>query len=519
MTAAVAVVGLGPVGATLTLLLARSGVETVVIEREPEVSPLSRAVALDDEALRVLQAAGLQPSGLTQRPVRVRSRHGRTLLDLPPRLSSNGHPALAFFHQPDVERELRARLRRQPNVTLLLDHELERFEDRGDRVELIVHDRTSATSRSLTVAWLLAADGARSTVRRQLGIRLRGITFARRWLVVDTRRPDLGPEAPFEFICDPRRPTVAAPLPGGRRRWEFMLLPGEEPAEMEQEHQVRRLLSGVTDAAAVEVLRATAYTFHARGAKHWRRGRVLLAGDAAHLSPPFAGQGVSAGLGDAHGLAWRIAMVTREAAHPRLLDSYEAERRRHVTKLVTLSSALGVLIQSRSPTTAAVRDVALRALWAVPPVRTWATRGGWKPPARYPHGFILAGGGSRAGAQIPQPLVHQESSEPRRLDDVLGPHFAVIAVGIDLTTALDGHARDIAARAGVQLVQIGRSPATGAPEGVTVLFDDDRVLQHWLADSRTPILLVRPDRHLYAATSAADATAAVRDLVAHISPG
>ncbi len=517
MSEQVAVVGLGPVGATLALLLARAGVPTIAIERDRDVFPVSRAVALDDEALRVLQAAGLDTSAaefLTRQTVRLRSRDGRPLLDLPPRVAPNGHPALAFFQQPDLERALRDELARQANVTVLLAHELEEFHQHLDGVTLGVRDLRSGSRRLLHVSWLLACDGAGSFVRRRLGIRLRGLTFARRWLVVDTLRSAATPDAPFEFICDPARPTVSAPLPAARHRWEFMVLPGEDPRALEQPAAVRRLLAPFADVDALQVLRATVYTFHARIAERWRDGRVFLAGDAAHLTPPFAGQGISAGLGDAHNLAWKIATELNGSASSQLLDSYQAERRPHVTRLLALSVLLGLAIQTRRPRLALARDVVLRGLLAAPGVHGWATAGGWKPPSEYSRGFVDTRSRSRVtGTQIPQPEVRLCSGEQRRLDDVLGTRFALIGFDSDPTGALDVGTRTLLSALSIRLVQIttDNSPAKTSTD-ITTVEDRSGRLHEWFEQAGAAVVLVRPDRHIYATLAPDRAREVVSDL-------
>jgi len=527
VTGPVAVVGLGPVGATLALLLARAGIATLAIDREEEILPLSRAVALDDEALRVLQAAGIAgaraPALLTRQTVRFRSRDGAPLLDLPPRLSMTGHPALAFFHQPELEGALRAELHRHPLVTLLLGHELEHFDQRTDGVTIRLRDRRSGTAFCREVPWLLACDGASSTVRRRLGIRLRGITSRRRWLVVDVQRP-AGPDpAAFEFLCHPGRPTVGGALPGGRQRWEFMLLPGEDARAMVRPEVVRRLLARHPDTDADDVLRAAVYTFHARVAERWRDGRVFLLGDAAHLSPPFAGQGLSAGLHDAHNLAWKIAVVVKGSAGPALLDTYATERRPHVAKLIALAVLLGLAVQTRRPRLAAIRDASLRALLRGRAVRAWAVGGGWKPPSRYDRGFVRTGRSLSAaeGAQIPQPEVAVEGALTQPLDDVLGPGFALVGLGTDPAAGLDARSRATLDALSVRLVHVAfgcGSPTAADTCGVTRVRDLGGALERCLQDDGASLVLVRPDRHVYAALRTDELASAVAGLAAALSP-
>ncbi len=235
------------------LLLAAQGVPTLALERNVEVSPLPRAVALDDEALRLLQATGLdahsRPALLTTPTVRFRSRRAEPLLELPPHPSPYGHPSLAFVRQPDLDAALRGHLRDQDLLEMRLGQEVQWLRPDAEGVPLEVRDVRSGRTQQVRARYVLACDGARSLVRRSLRIPLRGLTSARRWLVVDTLTPDCGTgnqgfaAADFEFGCDSRRPWVHGPLPEATHRWEFMLTPGEDPGELERPEAVRRLLA------------------------------------------------------------------------------------------------------------------------------------------------------------------------------------------------------------------------------------------------------------------------------------
>ncbi len=443
-TDAVIVVGLGPVGATVALLLGRLGVPTVALECETTVRSSPRAVALDDEALRVLQAAGLDegtlPELLTSVPVQARSSAGRTLIELPPRRTELGHPALAFFHQPELERALRAALRHQASVEIRLGHRVESFKRTSDEVVVTARDSDGTRSR-WRGRWLVACDGANSAIRRQAEIRLRGFTSPRRWVVVDAVLATATALSPFAFICQPPRPTVSAPLPGGRHRWEFMLLPGERPADLQREDVVRQLVKRHAGVEDFEIVRADVYRFHARVAERWVKDGILLAGDAAHLSPPFAGQGLSAGLRDAQNLAWKLAAVVKQQASPALLQSYEAERRPHARRMILLALTLGQLIQMRRRMTTAARDVSLQLALAAPGVRAHVAAGGWKPPSRYRRGLVAAKRTNRVtGTQFPQPRVVLGKTR-RRLDDLLGADFALVAWDLDPRQVLDRRSR------------------------------------------------------------------------------
>jgi len=489
--APVVVVGLGPVGATVALLVARAGVPVVAIERQREVYPHPRAVALDDDALRVLQRAGVRAGeGLDLLPggtVRIRGRGGRPLVELGPPPTTTGHPGLAFFRQPQLERALRERLEAEPLIDLRLGTTVLRVTTPGgpgrDAVLRIATRTDGAADASgadddtadgratgtraaegdpteLRAAWVLACDGARSPIRTALGIRLRGTSSPSRWLVVDTdapesvsaiattagARPRSAPQAEtaptmcdrprpapqggtspaaappiagstvpgppfapddFEFVADPRGPWVHGPLPGGAHRWEFLLDDDAERGDLEDPAVARGLLAWRLPGAVPVVRRSAVYAFHARIAARWRVGRVLLLGDAAHLSPPFAGQGLCAGLRDAGDVAWKVAAAWDGSAHEDLLDTYAAERRPHALRTTALAVALGTVVELRRPRAAAVRDAVLARVAATRAVRAWIDRGGWRPPSTVRTGLVASDRRlrHRAGQALPQPLV------------------------------------------------------------------------------------------------------------------
>jgi 3-(3-hydroxy-phenyl)propionate hydroxylase len=515
----VIVVGLGPVGATVALLLGRLGVPTVAFERETTVRSSPRAVALDDEALRVLQAAGLDeetlPELLATVPVQARSSAGRTLIELPPRRTELGHPALVFFHQPELERALRCELREQPSVEIRLGHEVEGFESTADEVVVTARDSSNGTRSRWRGRWLVACDGANSGIRRQAKIRLRGFTSRRRWLVVDAVLATATAPSPFAFICQPPRPTVSAPLPGGRHRWEFMLLPGEPPADLQREDVVRQLVKRHAGVEDFEIVRADVYRFHARVAERWVKDGVLLAGDAAHLSPPFAGQGLSAGLRDAQNLAWKLAAVVKQEASPALLQSYEAERRPHARRMILLALTLGQLIQTRRRTTTAARDLSLQLALAAPGVRAHVAAGGWKPPSRYRRGLVAGKRTNRVtGTQFPQPRVVLGGTR-RRLDDLLQADFALVAWDLDPRQVLDRRSRAALDGLPARLVHAAPIPPSSGrcDADILVVGDDaDATLARWFFRAQASLALIRPDRYVFAAFDAPQASSVIAEL-------
>jgi 3-(3-hydroxy-phenyl)propionate hydroxylase len=347
----VVVVGCGPVGAVLAARLGIAGMRVLVVERTTAVHPLPRAVAADDEVQELLArvSPGLLDGSVLDVPVRFLGARGQEVgtLRFPPGVG--GRPGLALFHQPTLETRLREVLSAMPSVEVRLGTEVTGWAQDAAGVSVLLDD-----SSRVRGSWLVGCDGASSAVRRAAGIAWRGREL-RRWLVVDVegRVPD---RPGFTYCCDPARPTVDMPLPGGHR-WEWLLAPGE-PA-----FDPRPLLP-----ADVEVVREVTYRYGARRAASWRSGRVLLAGDAAHTMPPFAGQGLGAGVRD----AWALGALLPRGD----VDRYEPLRAPHVRAMTRLSLFLGVVLETGSAPGAAARDALLRRAFRAPGLGPWLGRGG-----------------------------------------------------------------------------------------------------------------------------------------------
>ena len=357
-----AIVGLGPVGATLAALAGGRGLSVAVVERETAPYSLPRAAHLDGEALRILAGVGVRPEGRDLDGFDLVDRRGRLLLRGRPReRAPTGFPAGRLVHQPSVERALRERLGAMPGVAVRLGAEVRGLREDAEGVAL--HTSEGEVRARLAVG----CDGANSRVRRAMGVGVTGGGFEQRWLVVDVRLVrDVPLPSRLLQIADPSRPTTFVPFAGARRRWEFRLRPDEPDAT--DDESVRRRLAPHVDPASVEIERAAVYTFHDLVAARWRLGRVVLAGDAAHQMPPFLGQGLGAGLRDAHALAPLLHAVVREGAALDTLDAYERERRPHVARVVRQSVRLGRLA-TLPPGPAALRDGLLRAAHRVGPLR------------------------------------------------------------------------------------------------------------------------------------------------------
>ena len=363
----VVVVGLGPVGAALTALLGGRGLRVLALEKEAAPYGLPRAAHLDGHALRALRAAGVEAEGRGLDGFDLVDRQGRLLLrGRPKERPPDGFPAGLLVHQPTVEAALRARLEALPPVEVRLGWAVERVEEAPDRVRLEGLD--AGRPAHVEAAWCVGCDGARSLVREAVGARLGGSGFEQDWLVVDVllRRPVALPDRLLQ-IADPARPTTYVPFADPRRRWEFKLARGETAADALRPERVRERLARHVGLEAVTVERAAVYTFHDLVADRWRRGRLVLAGDAAHQTPPFLGQGLGAGLRDVWAVAPLLEAVVRGGPSSGL-DAYERERRPHVEAQIRQAVRLGRLVTLPEPW-ASMRDRALRAAHRVGPLR------------------------------------------------------------------------------------------------------------------------------------------------------
>jgi 3-(3-hydroxy-phenyl)propionate hydroxylase len=455
----VLIIGGGPTGVTLAVLLARRGVSVIVAEKEADIYPLPRAAHIDHEGMRILQEAGVAEAVMatSRRADRYEFRNakGRVLLCFggAEKTGPGGWPITNMIHQPSVEVALRQALQQQERADLRAGWEMLSFAQ--DSEGITAHFAAPEGERSIRARWLVGADGARSPVRKACGISFEDLGFEEPWLVVDALVDDPArlPTANLQ-ICDPARPTTCVLMGEGRHRWEFMILPGENPETISAPESAERLLAPWNVLDAVRIERTAVYTFRARIAEQWRKGRVLLAGDAAHQTPPFAGQGMCSGLRDAANLAWKLAAVIRGEASAALLDTYQPERAPNLRATIDMAIMMGRMVCTTSRVGAAIRD----AKFALAGMLGKLPDG---PPAYPPItvGAIWAGSAA-AGSYFPQVV----ASDGSRLDDVLGPDAWLIA-------------RD----------DLGEERLAPFASGLRAWFDHEAV----------SAVLVRPDRYVF----------------------
>ena len=502
----VIVVGSGPVGLTAAALTDQLGLRTAIVERHRDLYALPRAGHVDHEIVRLFQSLGvadvmLEDSYPTTEYVWVNAE-GETILEF-----DWGAKGISGFNsdymqfQPVFENALADRIKASEGVSLFLGWEVQDLRDHhGDAVEVVLartaavpgHARPVATDETQAIRgrYVIAADGANSGIRSKLGIEREDFGFNEKWLVVDARKKR---EITFDFdcgqICDPKRPVTVLPLGKRHRRWEWAMLPGESPAELEQPEMAWKLLAerNITP-GQVEIVRQLVYTFEARHARAWKRGRILLAGDAAHTMPPFMGQGMCSGLRDAKNLAWKVDLVLRGVADPGLLDSYELERSPHTKDWTLISLEAGKIPCTLDPEEARRRDELFRS--------------GWKPPMpNFPKlvDGVLSRGSDGTAAPLAGTLGLQarvrKDGEDKLFDEFFpSTKFVLLSTVADPATVLSGPHRAALERIGAHLVHVGLTEDASA-------VDIEGAYGAYFAEHGIQAVLYRPDFYVFGAVA------------------
>jgi 3-(3-hydroxy-phenyl)propionate hydroxylase len=469
----VAIIGYGPAGATLANLLGQYGLSVLVLEREGEIYPLPRAIHFDGETMRVFETTGLRPQVETiSRPglkgMYFNNAAGETLLiragtqELGPHGCATNH----YFHQPELEAVLRSGLQRYPQVQVRTHHEVTAIKEGAEVATLQVTDLQTQQPVSMQARYVVGCDGARSLVRKVLNTRMRDLGLHQPWLVFDVRLKTDVPALPDHTVqhCDPARPMTYCNVTGNRRRWEIMLMPGDKPEEMVQPKTLWHLVSKWVTPEQADIERAVIYTFHSVMAEGWRLGRLMLAGDAAHQTPPFLGQGMCAAIRDVSNLAWKLDAVLRGRANDALLDTYESERSPHVQAFIDLAVKLGDIIQTTDPQAAIERDAKFKA--GQPEIFQF-------PTPRLGPGVWL--GEQAAVAQVfPQPTL----ANGHLLDTLLGLNFAVLGEDAVLAEVSED------------------TRERWQAQGVVTVPARDPEVKAWLDQQGVRAVLLRPDRYI-----------------------
>jgi len=514
----VIVVGAGPAGCTAALLLAGFGIPVTLLERHTQPHPLPRAVHLDDEVTRTLDRIGVSEGFLA----RSRPGSGLRLLDARHRVMAeftrdhqpgqHGFPQANMFHQPDLEELMLARIERHPLITFRRGAEVCGLDDDDSPgpagpAPVRVRARIGGETQTFTGPVVLGCDGANSTIRQLAGITMDDLGFTERWLVVDIQAgAGLDTWDGVEQICDPARAATFMQVTGDRYRWEFRLRDGEDEADLITPAALGQLLqpwTGRGDLDGLQIIRSATYTFRAQMASRFRSGRVFLLGDAAHLTPPFIGQGLAGGLRDADNLAWKLAHVLTGRAGEDLLDTYDSERRPHATALVKKAVRVGWAMTGGQDQAAAVRRIALaaavrsdricQAMGSTATPRLAA--GALQPAPRRPFGRGVPAP-LRPGGLFPNPLVSAGDGPPARLDTILAGRTAVLT-----TRCPEAGLAEFCRRHGLALARI-TAPGTEPPgpqqdaDWIDLRLAGDAPSSGLRALAADPALtvLIRPDR-------------------------
>jgi 3-(3-hydroxy-phenyl)propionate hydroxylase len=482
----VVIVGAGPTGITAATKLAQYGVDCLVLDRWEDVYPQPRAVHLDDEIYRLLAGLGIADEfAAISRPARglqLRDRNMRVMAQFHRECAegTNGFPQMNMFDQPELEALLRANLKRYPHAVLRGNAEVtEAIQIGADRAQVAFTDRVSGEEHRVETRYVLGCDGANSLVRAAIGAYMEDLKFQQRWLVVDVATAaELNQWEVAHQVCNPHRAATYMRIGDTRYRWEFRLLPDETADDYSTMAALYPLIRPWVEGVAPEQLglvRVAEYTFRAQVANRWRRGNMFILGDAAHLTPPFIGQGMGAGLRDATNLAWKLAGVVNGWLPESVLDTYEQERIPHTRYMIRFALAVGAAMTAGGEMGNFLRRVVVPRLHLIPGVREKIVDS--TTPALRSSELVVKSSGRRqlAGRLCPNPVV----ADGKRLDEVVGAKFAVVT-----SAPLTPSQQDEMTRRGT--VVVTAHPGTD--------------LGLWLRAGRATAAVVRPDRTVLCAS-------------------
>jgi 3-(3-hydroxy-phenyl)propionate hydroxylase len=506
----VVIAGAGPTGLTLANHLGTLGVRTLVIEKLPALIDYPRGVGVDDEALRSFQAVGLVDAvrrhTVPNQIMRFVDRKGRVLAAIAPTAQPFGWPRRSGFIQPLVDRELAEGLKRFAHVSLQLQRSVGVFNEIDGAIRIDVQPVDAAgeptgAALNVTAKYLVGCDGGRSPVRTALGLPFDGKSESTKWLVIDIADEPIGTPN-VHFVLDDEFPHVVLALPHGVLRYEFMVPEGTDEAAFESDANVQRLLARVLPAhVKPNVIRRRVYMHHARIAPTFRKGRALLAGDAAHLMPVWQGQGFNTGIRDASNLAWKLALIVKGQAGDALLDTYTQERHAHAGAMIDLSVLVGKIFVPSNPLLRMLRNVVGPWLSKLPSLRQYIAEMRFKPMPFFSEGVVVHRGAPDAKAAVGkvfmQPRVADASGKPQKLDDTIGLRFALLSWSARVDAWIDTDSRRILERLNALPVVVRpdcQALDRERPRGGVVLADVDGAFKRWFDEAPGGVVILRPDR-------------------------
>lgn len=484
----ISIVGCGPVGATLANLLADFGHSIALFEKETEIYRAPRAIHIDDEVIRIFQNVGileeLQESILPFHSMQFVGADGRVLLEtqVPPDHTPFGYAPFNWFFQPTLESKLRNCLKEKEQIQWFEGYEVHAAESSKDAASLTAINAESQEKVEVRSSYIIGCDGGKSRIRKWMDIQFENLDFDQAWMVVDTflkeeKDVNLLPDK-HQQICNPQRPTTYVPGVGLHRRFEFMLVNGETKEGISKPESINQLITPFIDPHKLNIARSAVYTFHGLIADQWKNGRFILAGDSAHQMPPFAGQGMCSGIRDAHNLAFKLDLVLTGKAYESLLDSYQLERKPHVTAISKGAINMGQMIQTQNKLKAIFRDfqffLARNYTFILNKLEERFIQ---KLP--YEKG-LLGKAHALSGHLTIQPLVHSEEGKELLLDELLGNRFVVIST----STIPAEQVNDVKNKLNGQVLLLGQDFTS--PE-----------YEAWMQENKMEFILIRPDRYIF----------------------
>lgn len=491
----IAIVGCGPVGATLANLLGAYGYSIAIFEKEVAIYRAPRAVHIDDEVIRIFQAVGIldqiKDSMVPFEKMQFIAAKGKVLVEagIPSDYQPYGHAPMNWFLQPVLEEKLRTHFQKQPSIQFYKGYEVRQINNQSGAVELTATQVSSQKEISVKSKYLIGCDGGKSLVRKTMSVSVDSLNFDQSWMVVDTfvkAEEDVALlPALHQQICDPYRPITYVPGVRNHRRFEFMLRAEETAESISKSEKIKELIRPFIAPEKLDIARSAVYTFHGLTANQWRKGRLLLAGDSAHQMPPFAGQGMCSGIRDAHNLAFKLDLVLKGLANIELLNSYEAERKPHVTAISKGAIKMGQWIQAQSQWKVWLRDfqffLARNSSFVQAKMQADFIK---KTPY---HQGLLGTQHPLSGQLAIQPIIQTKGQPEILLDELLGNQFALISTQKITNSLLKNFNNKLG--------------------GKTYLLNThfySTVLQQWMTNQQMEFVIIRPDRYIYDAGQISD---------------
>ena len=502
----VVIVGAGPCGVTAANILGRAGISTLIIDKEADIVTIPRAVGICEEGSRILDTLGI----LDDPELEFRQINKVLFCDKPEHAvfhadtyqPKSGHRILRTFHQPDLERSLRRSLAPIACVDLVTSTQLLSFNDTGRGVDLTLAKEGEKQDIKLHCRYLLACDGASSEIRKQLNIGFSGATYPQDWMILDVEN---NPQSSSEVIfgINPDRPSVTLPGPGNKRRWEFVVKKNDNPELLFEPSNLSKLLGAWGDVEEMKVSRKAIYTFHARTAEKYQQGNVFLLGDAAHITPPFAGQGMMAGLRDVYNLSWKLSSVLKGQLSDKVLESYQVERIPQSRQVIKFAQCMGSVILPQDERIAKVRNALIMILGLI----GVHTKSKGVPVDKVPNHIngsylkhLVKSKLLKTGIELPQYQLMQGDKQAL-VDDFLGEHFYLLGWNQDPEELMDIKTRmRWQSMAGKKAIICDRFKKS-INNGQSLLVDESKQYQSLFKNGKR-FILIRPDKMMVLNVSA-----------------